>query len=112
MSQDLTFSSSAWAAGGQGMSEAAQELVSKTQAHIGSVSDLSALGTDDTLGSICQMIYQAVLERVQQTAEAVGQTYDDHGDKLNQAAKLYAEVERGNADASSVIASQPAPGTI
>ena len=77
----------------EGMAESAQDLVTKTQSLLGEVSDVSALGTNDTLGSLASMLYSAVLERVQETVDSVAQEYGGNADNLAQAAQAYNAVE-------------------
>lgn len=87
----------------EGMSEAAQDLTSKTEALLGEVGDVSALGTNDTLGGIASALYGAVLERVQETVDSVKEEYGGQSTKLASAAKAYAAVEEANMKAASTI---------
>ncbi|SDD77957.1 WXG100 family type VII secretion target [Auraticoccus monumenti] len=80
-----------------GMDDAAQELLSKAQALLSEVGDVSALGTNDTLGSIASMLYSAVLARVQETVDSVSSELGAHGGALASAAEGYAGTEDANA---------------
>lgn len=86
-----------------GMDAAAQDLADKTQSVMGRCSDLSVLGTNDTLGSLAQMLYAAVLERVQQTVDSLVDATHEQGTRLATAADLYAQVEKDNAQAAAAI---------
>lgn len=99
----IKFDPSSFRKGGQGITDAADDLKGKTHALLSEVSDLSALGTNDTLGSLAQVIYGAVLERVRETVDAVCENYGEHGGRLATAAKLYEDVERGNTEATKQI---------
>lgn len=82
---------------GAGIREATEDLTARTQAVLADCSDLTALGTDDTIGSLAQGMYAAVLERVQDTVGSLTRVAGQQSDALNVAAQLYAEVESTNA---------------
>lgn len=80
-----------------GMHDSSEELVRVTQDLLAKVGDPSALGTNDTLGSIASALYGALLERVQETVGSVAEEYATQRDKLQFAAIAYEETERANA---------------
>lgn len=76
------------------MGQAGGDLEAKTSALLAEVSDLSVLGTNDTLGGVAQMIYGAFLEVFQETSTDLTQGYTDTGEKLTAAGRLYEQVEQ------------------
>lgn len=87
-----------------GFDDAAQDLIGRTQSLMGEVGDVSALGTNDTLGSIASMMYAVVLERVQETVDSIAEEYSAQQGALSSAAQAYRSTEEANAQlgASSV----------
>lgn len=71
-------------------------LVRQTEAVLAEVSDVSALGTNDTLGSLASMIYGLAIDRVRETVASVEQEYRLHAQKLEIAAVLYERTESAN----------------
>ncbi len=100
---DIQFEPSALRRAGEGMEEAVSDLVAKTEALMGEVGDVSALGTNDTLGGIASMLYSAVLERVQETVSSVSEEYSSHGQRLLVAAQVYEATEEAAVQASGTI---------
>lgn len=86
-----------------GINEAVQDLVAKTQALMGEVSDVSVMGTNDTLGGIASMLYEAVLARVQETVDSVTEEYGAHGERLEAASQAYATTEDNAVQASATM---------
>lgn len=102
---DLTFDVASLRRSGDGLVEAADDLASRTRAVLTECGDLTALGTYDTLGSVAQALYGAVLERVQDTVDSLVDSAGDHGAALANAAELYAATEDANVHAASSFSS-------
>ncbi|MDO5287208.1 MAG: hypothetical protein Q4G45_10390 [Actinomycetia bacterium] len=100
---DIQFEPSALRRAAGGMDEAVQDLLAKTQALMGEVGDVSALGTNDTLGGVASMLYSAVLARVQETVDSVAEEYGAHSQRLGAAAELYSATEDAAVQASDAI---------
>lgn len=96
---DVQFNLGSLEASSKRMDAAVQELVSKTQGLLGEVSDASVLGTNDTLGSIAQMLYQLAVQAVQESIASVQEEYGTHGGKLREASAQYQAAEQGFAEA-------------
>lgn len=103
---DVTFDVASLRRAGGGMQDAAEDLAARAQSVLRDCGDLSALGTYDTLGSVAQAMYAAVLERVQDTVDSLVDTTDNHGVALRTAADLYEETERDNAAAGHAVGKQ------
>lgn len=101
MAENLQFDVGALEGSSKRMQAAVEDMVTKTQSLLGEVSDVSALGTNDTLGSIASMIYGLALQAVQESVASVQESYGEHGSKLSDAAAQYAAVEEGFAQAAS-----------
>lgn len=99
--RDLQFDVASLRRSGGGIHEAADDLGARTQVVLAECGDLSALGTYDTLGSVAQLLYGAVLERVQETADSLVESAGDHGASLSNAADLYEATEDANAAAAA-----------
>lgn len=98
MSRDhIEFDPGSYDRAGEGVAEANAELVQKSQALLAEVSDLSVLGTNDTLGGIAQIIYGVFLEAFQETVTGLGEGYADAHERLAATAASYRAVEDGNA---------------
>lgn len=98
MGDFVTFSPGALRKGAEGFTDSAQGLDSRLQALLSEVGDVSALGTNDTLGSLASMVYGVILERVQETSGSISDEYDDQAEALAIAARAYASVEQENAE--------------
>lgn len=94
---EVSFSPGELRKAASGMDDAAQDLVARAQALLGEVGDVSALGTNDTLGSIASALYGAVLDRVQETVDSVSTELGNHGGALSDAAAGYQATEETNA---------------
>lgn len=81
---------------GAGMIESADDLAARTQSVVAECGDLTVLGTNDTLGSVAQLLYAAVLQRVQETVDSLTGATGDHGELLQAAAEAYSETETVN----------------
>ncbi|MGJ6979004.1 hypothetical protein ACSDQ9_00525 [Aestuariimicrobium soli] len=91
--QNLQFDLGALDTAGRKMDAAVDDLVSTTQALLAEVSDVTVLGTNDTLGGIASMLYGLVLERVNETITSIQTEYGAQGGKLREARQAYADVE-------------------
>lgn len=87
----------------EGMSEAGEELAQRTEALLGQVSDLSVLGTNDTLGGVCQMIYGAYLQVFTETVTDLIEGYGEEATGLQAVAQSYQAVEESNTAGSEAI---------
>lgn len=103
MSEDHAFSVSQLRAGGQRMHASAEDLVSKTEALLGEVGDVSALGTNDTLGSVASMLYELALDAVRESITSIKDEYGEHGDKLTNAAEQFGTAEEGYAQVGTQL---------
>ncbi len=100
-SEQLQFEPSSLRKAAAGMDEASAELLGKAQALLAEVGDVSALGTNDTLGSLASALYSAVLARVQETVDSVATELGEHGGALSEAASAYEATEEANATMGS-----------
>ncbi|MGA4506586.1 hypothetical protein ACQB6R_13640 [Propionibacteriaceae bacterium G1746] len=98
---DVQFNLASLDSSSKRMDAAVEDLVAKTQSLLGEVSDVTVLGTNDTLGSIASMLYGLAIQAVQESVASVQEEYGAHGGKLREAATQYAAAEQGFADASS-----------
>lgn len=101
MQDRITFDPTSFRKGAAGMDDAGQDLSKRTSALLAEVTDLSVLGTYDTLGGVAQMIYSAFLEVFQETASDLSAGYEDTGAKLSAAGDLYADTERAATEAAN-----------
>lgn len=90
----IIFDPASYDKGAEGMDEAGRDLENRTSSLMSQVTDLSVLGTYDTLGGVAQMIYGVFLEVFQETASDLGQGYGDTGEALSAAGKMYRETEQ------------------
>lgn len=100
MSQ-LRFDSASYTKASAGMADAGDEIANRTEALLAQVSDLSVLGTNDILGSVCQMIYGTYLDIFSETVTGLSDSYGDTAARLAAAGRAYAEVEAANAQGAS-----------
>lgn len=98
---DVQFNLGSLEASGRRMDAAVEDLVSRTRALLDEVSDVSVLGTNDTLGSIASMLYGLAIGAVQESVASVEEEYGVHGGKIREAAAQYQAAEEGFARASS-----------
>ena len=98
---DVQFNLGSLEVSGRRMDAAVEDLVAKTQSLLGEVSDVSVLGTNDTLGSIASMLYGLAIGAVQESVASVQEEYGVHGGKIREAAAQYQTAEEGFAQASS-----------
>lgn len=90
---DIQFNPSSYAKGGEQMATAGQDLQTRTQSLLAEVSDLSVLGTNDTLGGVCQMIYGVFLQVFTETAQGAAQSLGWQGQQLTAVGKQYQGME-------------------
>lgn len=83
------------------MDAAVEDLVSKTQSLLGEVSDVSVLGTNDTLGSIASMLYGLAITAVEESVASVQEEYGSQGERIREAAASYQAAEEGFTQAST-----------
>ena len=100
MTEHMQFNPTVLESSSKRMDGAVDDLVSKTEALLGEVSDVSVLGTNDTLGSIASMIYGMAISAVEESVRSVQDEYGNHGGKLREAASQYAAAEEGFTQAS------------
>lgn len=103
MSETIAFDPESYQHGGEGMNRAGQDLATRTRNLLAEVTDLSVLGTYDTLGGISQMIYSVFLEVFQETAGDLAAGYQDHGERLTVAGQAYAQLENDNVTMAQAI---------
>jgi len=109
MSQ-IRFEPQTWTRAAEGMSDAGEELAQRTQALLGQVSDLSVLGTNDTLGGVCQMIYGTYLQVFTETVTELIQGYGEEASGLHATAAAYQGVEDANASGGEQLSQIVDPG--
>ncbi len=100
---EIRFDPTSYQKGAAGMNDAGSELAERTQALLAQVSDLSVLGTNDTLGGVCQMIYSVYLDVFNETVSGLIDGYADEGERLSAASQSYAAVEESNTQGASQI---------
>lgn len=88
---------------GAGLIESADDLAARTQSVVAECGDLTVLGTNDTLGSVAQLLHAAVLQRVQETVDSLTSATGDHGKLLQAAGDAYSETETVNTQLGSGI---------
>lgn len=96
---DVQFNTGSLDASSKRMDAAVEDLVAKTQALLGEVSEVSVLGTNDTLGSIASMLYGLAIQAVQESVASVQEEYGNHGGLLREASAQYAAAEQGFSEA-------------
>lgn len=101
MSDDIVIDTVALRRSADELSATAQHVHNTGQALLSQVSDLSVLGTHDTLGSLAQLLYGAVLARVSETLDSISTEYINHATALAQSAADYDEYEAAAAEAGS-----------
>lgn len=84
----------------QVMGKAGTDVQASTSRLLGAASDLKVLGTNDTLGSVCQGIYSVFLDLFQETTRDLAGAYSDMAERLAATAQDYADVEDANKQAS------------
>lgn len=101
---DLRFDPASLDKSAGGMTDAAEQLRRRTEALLGAVGDVTALGTNDTLGGVASMVYSVVLERVQETVDSVVDGLDGQSARLTHAARSYRSTEETHvADANTIV---------
>ncbi|WP_026928208.1 hypothetical protein [Granulicoccus phenolivorans] len=103
MAETIAFDPGSYQHGGEGMNQAGTDLAARTQDLLAQVSDLSVLGTNDTLGGIAQMIYSVFLGSFQETTGSLTEGYQGHGERLTIAGQAYAQLEAGNIDLAQAV---------
>lgn len=98
---DVQFNLASLESSGKRMDAAVEDLVQRTQSLLAEVSDVSVLGTNDTLGSIASMLYGLAIGAVQESVASVQDEYGSQGDRIRQAAASYQAAEEGFAEAST-----------
>lgn len=104
MSQ-IVFDTGSYDRAGRALVDAGAGLRSEAEAFLGSVSDLSALGTNDLLGGVCQAVYAVALEAVTDSALSAADSYEGFGEKLAAAGEVYRELESQQAAAGTGMVS-------
>lgn len=99
MSEQLQYNTSQLRSGADGVGSAGEDLQAKFHALKAEVGDMSAFGPGhDAVGPIAQMIYEAVLEAVEESITSGSGSYSDFSDKMHTAADIYDQGEQDNAD--------------
>lgn len=100
---DLRINPSGLRRASSSLQDEVDSFLRQTDALLAEVSDVTALGTNDTLGSLASMIYGLAIERVRETVQSVQQEYALHAQKLEIAAALYEQTEQANAASADGI---------
>lgn len=101
MSGEIVFDTAALRRSADEMDAAAEHVYTTGQDLLSRVSDLSVLGTNDTLGALAQLLYGAVLARVSETLESISTEFGNHAVALSQSAADYDEFETAAAEAGT-----------
>lgn len=99
MSQQLTFDTDSLRSGSTQLQSAGTDIMSQFQQLVCSA---PAWGADDVSG-MCQMVYDAIVQVVQESVSGVSESWSDHGAKLENAATVFDQTEADNASAGTSI---------
>ncbi len=105
MSTSIRFHPGSYDQGASQVQRAAADLQARTKALLGEVSDLSVLGTNDTLGGVAQTVYGVFLEVFQETVDDLGESIDAQGRQLRAVGDTYRDLEARNTELARSVES-------
>lgn len=96
----IIFDAGSYDLSGRALAETGSGLRSEAEAFFASVGDVASLGTNDLLGGVCQAVYAVALAAVASSVSSAAESYEEYGDKLLAAGRVYRDLESGQVAAA------------